>query len=623
MAVTPETSSIGSRIEVGDKERVPGYVFGGKLPAVMLILMIVAGWCVANGKWSASDWALPTTYLEPVYSDFLGGAAAVKAMAEGQYAPFGWKTVSTFGAPYGGNWNDGTSVDELVMGVFGLLVKVFGLFPGFNIGLLLGHVFAAGSFFVVARLVGCGGPWAFVSALAFGLAPYQFAESPHHNTCQYVWHVPLFLLVWKWVAEPGFNLDSKYFWPAIAVAVITGLHNPYFSNVFCQLVLLGGGLSALRNRSWPAILPSVAIVGAVAIAFFVSNLDTISYRWLHGPPAGSLFQDRAYRWLDIYGFKIIDMFVPWVTHRSVAFARFGRSHREASVLLDEEGCVYLGIFGIVSLFLLVWAAIRGASERHGRVPMAAWQVLWIVLMATTGGLNATFAAFTGFTLFRTACRYGVVILAIVLLYAAERLTAWHEQMKKQLAPDAARILTATAVVGMCAGILWDQVPRTPPPEQRATIAAQVASDREFVGQMEAALPKDAMVFQLPVITNGPVPGVSASDHFRPALYSTSLRFSIGGNTGREGGNWQEAWKRDAFVGAQLDQQNKRLELNQQKFAEGVRKLRDLGFSGLYVNRNGFPDGGKGIEETLQELGYTKPPIDSRMGDLVCFVLEKE
>jgi phosphoglycerol transferase len=272
----------------------------------------------------------------------------------------------------------------------------------------------------------------------------------------------------------------------------------------------------------------------------------------------------------------------------------------------------------------VWAAIRaGAERRESQIPMAAWQVLWIVLMATTGGLNATVAAFTGFTLFRTTCRYGVVILAIVLLYAAERLTGWQEKMRERFPAETSRILVATACLGMCTVILWDQVPRAPTADQQATIAAQVAADREFTANMEAALPKDAMVFQLPVTTAGPVPGVSASDHFRPSLYSTSLRYSVGGNVGRKGGNWQKLWEQAAFTGAALDQQKQRIQLNPRNFEAGVQKLRELGFSGLYVNRNGYPDGGKGIEETLKQLGYTKPPIESPMGDLVCFVLDKE
>lgn len=594
-------------------------------PPLLLISIITLAWCTANGKWTAEDWGLPTTYLETAYSDFLGACATARSVAQGDFRPFAWKTSSTFGAPYGTNWTDTLSADEPISAWFALLVSLFGVFPGFNLGVLIGHVSAALMFYVIARAAGCDRPWAFVTALAFGLAPYQFAQSPHHNTCQYVWYVPLFLPVWRWVAtDPGLEINSRRFWQATAIGFVTGLQNPYFANVFCQLVLLGGGVLALRRRSWARLLPSCAIVGSVALAFLVSNLDTISYRWIHGPPTSSPFEDRAYRWVEIYGFKIVDMFVPWITHRSTVFASFGARHRRASILNDEEGCVYLGIVGIVSLFSLIAAAVRaGVERRESRIPMAAWQVLWIVLMATTGGLNATLATFTGFTLFRTVCRYGVVILAIVLLYAAERLTDWHARITRQLTPDAARILTSTAVISICMLILWDQVPRTKTHRQQAMIAEQVAADREFVANMEAVLPKDSMVFQLPVIVSGPVPGVSASDHFRPALYATSLRFSVGGNMGREGGDWQKTWEQETFADAVFNKEKNQIQFKTENVERGIHRLQELGFAALYVNRNGFPDGGNGIEETLKKLGYRKPSIESRMGDLACFVLEKE
>jgi hypothetical protein len=99
-------------------------------------------------------------------------------------------------------------------------------------------------------------------------------------------------------------------------------------------------------------------------------------------------------------------------------------------------------------------------------------VLWIVICFTTGGLNAILGAF-GFTLFRTGCRYSIVILAIALMYAAEWLSGRQRQAEAKMPADTLRIGVLTAVVGLCLLILWDQVPRTPTAEQTATIARQV------------------------------------------------------------------------------------------------------------------------------------------------------
>jgi phosphoglycerol transferase len=505
-----------------------------------------------------------------------------------------------------------------------LLTWLFGTFAGFNLVVLLGHLAAAAMFYAVARSENCSTGWAFVAAVAFGLAPYLFAESPHHINCQYVWYIPLFLVVWKWVAtEPGIEIGSRKFWQAIGIGCLTGLQNPYYTFIFCQLVLLGAAVVAWRSRSRTPILVAVAIVAAAAFAFLLGNLDTLTYRMLHASTGQPFVAQREYRWMDIYGFKLVDLFIPSITHHSETLAKFGLAHRQASILNDEEGCAYLGIVGVVSLLFLVGVAVRALLDgKNSAVPLAAWQVLWIVLFFNTGGLNSTVAAFTGFTLFRTACRYSIVILAIVLLYAAQRLSAWQRDTARRVSSDTLQIGVITAAVGLCLMILWDQVPRSPTADQQATIARQVAADREFVERMEENLPAKAMVFQLPVMDGSPVPGVPSSDHYRPYLSSKQLHFSHGASRGSDVLQWQQAVQQQLLNGATLNQQTQQIQFNQNSVGTAVEEMRKRGFAAIYVNRNGFPDRGKGLEKSLLERGYLKPPIDSAAGDLVCFPLEK-
>lgn len=593
--------------------------------ALMLILGITQlAWCAANSMWSAADWGLPTTYVDPVYSDFVGTCGYLKAMAKGHFLPFGWKPIPDLGAPRAADWSTSPTPDELLLGFFGLLAKLLGLFAGFNAGVLLGHLTAAAAFYFVARADACSVLWASLGALTFGLAPYLFAESPHHVNCLYAWHIPLFIPVWKWmVATPSVSLGSRRFWLAISIGFLTGLQNPYYTNVFCQLTLLGAAFVAWRTRSRVPLVSAVAVVGAAAMAFIISNLDTVSHRLLHDVENVPFIAQREYRWMDIYGFKIVDLFIPSVRHHAASLAKFGLEHRQASVLNDEEGCAYLGMVGIAGLLWLAAVAIRAMSERReSTVPLAAWQVLWIVIFFNTGGLNSTIAAFTGFTLFRTACRYSIVILAIVLLWAARRLTALQTDAARRTPPETMRIGIATAAVGLGMLILWDQVPRSPQPQDRAMIARQVAADREFVGQMEERLPPAAMVFQLPVMDGSPQRGVPSSDHFRPYLYSTHLHFSHGATPGSEALRWQQAVQQGLLAGAVLNQQTQEVQFDSRSFAAAIEEMRKKNFAAIYINRNGFPDRGQGLEKTMRELGYQKPPINSATGDLVCIMLEK-
>ncbi|NCA10988.1 hypothetical protein EBR56_04135 [bacterium] len=364
---------------------------------------------MSNGIWSAADIIQPPAYLEDQSkSDIMWVYAGQKASLEGEATPFVWKTVRRLNAPFEANWTDWPSLDELHGLVLVLCAQVFGIFGGLNVALLLGHLLAAGTFFGVARAGGASPLWAFVGGLAYGLSPYMFAQSPHHSGIEWAWHVPLFTLVWRWVStDPGIEPWSRRFRQATGIGLLAGLLNVYYTNILCQLTVLGAAVRYLRNRSRPALLAALAVVAAAAVGFAASNLDTWTYKAAHGANDGALV--REYKWLEIYGLKIKDLFIPPVTHRSETLRSFSVDHRKQAVLNDEDGAPYQGLVGLACLIWLAGTAvgcmIRG---REKDVPIEAWWVLWVVLMFTTGGLNALLAAITGFTMFRGGCRYSIV-----------------------------------------------------------------------------------------------------------------------------------------------------------------------------------------------------------------------
>lgn len=604
--------------------------YGSVVPVAALLGIVFLAWCAGNGRWTPSSWALPTAYTEPDKGDVVHALAMMKAVGEGQFVPLAWKEVDALGAPHTANWNDWPLIEELLVVFYGLLGSAFGLFGGLNVGTVVAHLSAAAAFYVVARWEDCDRTWAFVAALAFGLAPFIFAQSPFHITTEYVWHVPLFLPIWRWVAtEPGIVPGSRRFWYAVAVGFIAGLQSPYWTNILCQLTLLGAAVMYWRHRSRPALMSALAVIGAAAAAFFLMNLDTWTYRLANGANSGAL--SREYKWLEIYGLKLVDLVVPPVTHHCPGFARFAVAHRigdpasgipPASPLQDEGS--YLGIVGLLALGWLAWTAVSDAAKgKANDIPLAAWQVLWIVLCFTTGGLNAILGIF-GLTLFRTGQRYSIVILAIALLYAAQRLSAWRKSCAGRTAPDVMWIGTLTAAATLCIVILWDQVPRAPSAEHTAFIARQVGSDRDFTAKMEAAIPEGGTVFQLPVMDfpESPLPGIPSYDHFRPYLYSTHLRFSFGSMKGRERERWQHDLQKMLVAGAAVDQEAKKIRFDPSNVRRAVDELQKRGFQAIYVNRNAFPDRGRGLEEALLDIGYDAPPIRSQAGDLSCIVLRK-
>lgn len=567
-----------------------------------LLTLVTLAWCAANARWSWEAWNLPTQYLEKFHHDVLWTLAGMKGVTEGTNLPFLHKSFPRLGAPSAADWTEWPAIEELPNLLQGLAGAWLGLFAGLNVSLLAGHLLAATTFFMVARALGSARLWAWTGGLCFGLAPHLFEQSPHHCTIAWCWHLPLCVLVWRWVSTPpGLAGNSRRFRQALGIGFLTGLQNVYYTNVFCQLTLLGAALQFWKTRRWAAFAAAVAAIAAAATAFGVMNADTWSYQWLHGRNPGAY--TRTYGMMETHALKMVEWFIPPYSHRSRSFATFSHAFRTSASLQDEGS--YLGIVGLVALGYLAWrAAAAVVREQADHIPMAAWQILWIILCFSTGGLNPMLGAFFGVMLFRTGCRYGVVVLVLALMEAALALTAWQNAAGVESRAHRHRLALGLAAL-LCGILLWDQVPRPPFAWQSEMIARQVASDRTFTAAMEAALPEAAMVFQLPIMEfpESPVPGLMSYDHFRPYLYSRTLRFSFGTVKGRE----RDAWQRE-LVGAKL--------------TEAIPEIMRRGFSALEIDRRGFPDNGRQLDEALRSMGCVSAPIVSPLGDLACYPFMK-
>jgi hypothetical protein len=560
--------------------------------AILLLLAAVGlSWCQANHMWSTADWQTSAAYGDRPRSDVIQHLAFIKAASDGNFIPFRSKIIPNLGAPGVANWNDWPIVEEFQIFTAGMLGRAIGIFAALNVAVLLGHLLAALTFYLVARYWRASVEWAFAGALAYGLAPYLFAQSPHHPLVEWCWHLPLFLVVWRWVSsEPGIALGSRRFWLGLAMGTLTGFQMVYYTAIFCQLVLLGALVMFARTRALRPLLSALCIIAAAAFAFSLMNLDTWVYAWQHGSNPGAL--DRPFKWLEIYGLSIANLFVPPLDHQWAWFREFAGWHDKACAQADEGS--YLGLAGAAAFLFLIGVSTAAAlRKRAGSIPMEAWQVLWIVLCFISGGFN-TIAGFFGFTLLRTGCRFSVVILVICLMFAVERLSVWGARH---------RIPSTLAAACFAVLVLLDQVPSTPSDKDRQAGAALVASDRKFVAGMEAMLPAGSMVFQIPVMDypESPLGQLTAYEHFRPYLFSEHLRFSFGTNKGRGDLDWEHALDRDSLE-------------------QVVDQVRAKGFSAIYVNCNAYPGNAEGLLQSLQTI-TGGDVIRSDAGDLACVRLK--
>jgi hypothetical protein len=564
------------------------------IAAVALVVVIVLVWCAVNSTWTRADWNTPSAYIGPYpagdKSDVLMYCAFIRAERDGHFGPFHSNFVPELGAPYSANWNDWPNLEYLPLFAIGLLARVVGIFGALNLELLACHVLAGLAFYFVARYRRVRIAWSFAAALAFGLAPFLFMQSPHHPMIALCWHVPFFLLIWNELAsERGIEPGSRFFWFGIAVSLITGVQQPYYTAIFCQLVALTAAVMFLRTRDWRRhFIAPLCFLAATAFSFVLMNLGPWLYNFRHGHnPTGIV---REFQWVEIYALKPLEFFIPPLNHRSEIFRAIAQWRTSVAILHDEGS--YLGIVGLIALSILLVHTARVLVKRDfARVPPAFWQLLWIFAFFTTDSLNAMAGAF-GFTFLRAACRFSVVVLAIALLFAAE----WLNQNVRQ------RYFVFAIVAVICALVIVDQAPRSLSPDEKALIASQIAADRKFVADMESVLPNDAMVFQLPVMDypDSPLRDVLPYDHLRPYLYTGHLRFSFGSMKGRPREDWQH-------------------EIAKLSLPDSIAEVKQRGFSALYINRKAYPNNAADLEESLRALGYDRK-IDNQLGDTLCVLL---
>ncbi len=559
---------------------------------IALVLIAAVLWCYVYNRWTWEAWQTPLEYgLKPADGDTLSVLAYIKSAMDGHFWPLLLKNDPRLGAPFGGNWNDWPLVEQLIFFSTGTAARVIGLFPAINAAVLFAYILAAVTFYAVCRALKCDWRWAFVGGLIFAFARYSFARQVHHLQVLYYWHIPACMLVVWWLfSSQGIRRGETRFWVAAVIAAITGASHPYYTNMFVQLAGIACLTQFLRGNRRSAF--AGALIIAIAIGVFLLMCGNVLYYWFaYGPNDQAVV--RNFGQLELFALKPLDMIMPPPDHRLSIFANFAQNYFH-DVFVPGEAPLsnYLGLAGIAALGYLIYLSLRRLLEVPGRVPpLETWVVFWIVLYSVVGGFNCLIGS-AGLQLFRSSDRYSIFILTIVLTYGIRRLSQIRWQgISGYLIPSVVLIIA-----------LYDQMPVPPSLQEIRAVDDVISADRQFVADMDRKLPKDAMVFQIPVMwfpedLGGKVP---AYDHFRPYLYSKDLKFSFGSCKGRPEADWQ----RDLLT---MD------------FPSVVAALESYGFSAIYINRNGFQDKGEEIVRTLASLGRTEI-IESPSGDRISVVL---
>ena len=545
----------------------------GLLRFTALSLLTAAIWCWQNHRLTPSAWTLPLDYT----GDSLENLARIQAASEGDLVPFRSHYIHRLGAPLIANWNEYPGSDDLANFGLGLLARLTGAAAATNVALLLAHLTAAWSFYLVARLLRHRWEWALPGALLFAFSFYSATRGLPHLWLTFTYTVPLALFTaWLVAAGRRATMRPAWRWLCYAGAVALGASNPY--NLFLYLQLLAWAVLVrwLKSRWSPGVRLG-AICAALSLAVFAAIHAHIALNVID--EGGTPLLVRNYAGTEIYGLKPIELFVPSSRHHSTWLAALGYRYLRWSDWRGETFSPYLGLAGAVGLLWMLGAFIRGLlMDRRRLVVGYSLTAVWILLFSSIGGINNILAFFFGLDIFRASNRYSIFLFGLALLFLVARLSRltrpWRPGWR----------LTLAGLVGLVG--LWDQLPTRPDAESERTIAEQVGSDRQLGQELERRLPPGAMVFQLPILDfpeGLPQLRVNEYDHFRPYLATRTTRFSYGESKNRARGAWQ-------------------LDCRRMAPAALVRALESYGFAAIYVNRQGYPDNAARLQAEFAAAG---------------------
>jgi len=561
------------------------------VPAVLSLVIVF----LFLSLWKA-DLHVPFCYE----ADGLQHAAIVKGMIDN-----GWYWRNPFlGAPDGLQLYDFPVVDTLsivlMKGIslassdYGIVLNLFFLltFPLTAICAMFAfrqfHFSYAGSLF---------------ASQLYTLLPYHFIRNSFGHVFLAAYYlVPLVIVVVWWLAsgallekrnEPRLNLRSFKVVFSIVVCVLVGSSGVYYPFFSCLFLLLSGVVVSLGRKKISPLIVSVLLVVVIGSTVLINLSPSLVHIYKNG---NVHVADRSPADAETFGLKISQLLLPISGHRikSLAETKWKYNH---SPLFNENDTASLGIFGAAGfLSLLGWVgfrkpAITNMDFEGARGLLNHFSVLCLVavLLGMIGGFGSLFAlAIT--PQIRTYNRISVFIAFFSLIPIGLLI----DTLLRKVQDSKRRKVVLLLILGIALVIgILDQTGRSFKPNYVWT-KSEYIKDEEFVRQIENAVPSRAMIFQLPYVPFPESPAMfEMRDYelFRGYLHSRNLRWSYGAMKGRNGDLWQRA-----IVNLPVD-----------KF---VQSLSAAGFSGIYLDRRAYADGGAEMAKKLGEY-LTVTPQSSR------------
>jgi phosphoglycerol transferase len=463
-----------------------------------------------------------------------------------------------------------------------------------NLYYLLAFPLTAVSAYFVFRRFRLGRLAALVPGVLYACMPYHFLRVYGHLFLAGYYMLPLM----SWVILRVYlgrnpllqidQVDGRLRWRfatweavgAVLVCVLVGLGGIYYAFFSGYLLLAAGIKAAFRERrllplGGTAVL--ILILTAAGVAALWPSLVQLA-RYGNNPEAAVRSPVEA----DTFALNASEMLLPVGGHRVSFLAdltrRFLSPPRRPTGSALATALGSLGSLGF--LFLLGRFLWRRPNRSERLADGLGYLTLVAMMLGTIGGIGSCFAFYVS-PMIRCYDRMSIYIAFFAL--AGLFLFIHHLANRHAQGRWSGTVYAVAMVVLLGLGALDQTSPFFVP--AYAEIKAQAASDADFGHRLEATLPPGSLVFQLPYVPfpeSPPVHKLTDYELLRPFLHTRTLHFSYGAMKGRDASRWQ------ANVAAS-------------PLPEAVKQLAFAGFSGIYLDRDGFTDRGAATEAELTHL----------------------
>lgn len=551
--------------------------------------------------WSAMDAPLGTGDM---YATYVNAA---------NFGGFGYATTTQYGFPIGMNLNYSANLD-ITENAFARLVDLLtgSPFTGINLLLFVSFPAVAVLAYLLLRLVGARGPLAIALATAYSLIPFHFGRGLGHTYLATMYSAVTALLlavviglgIVPYIARHPRRRRRVVGWLLLAALVVvtawSGLYYAAFALILSTAALVWR--YALRDR-WSdlglAALPILG-VGVLAVVGFLPGLLTT----LADPPTQPLAERTPYESV-IFAGNLAMALIPapisqlpgmWRYNEAV-YSAIGAAPPLENTALPNFGTWITTACALVFVVGLAVLARRGRLRRSA-LPLLTYLTVVTVLFFVPWGLNYLVAG----TLTPQVRAWNRLLPILLLLFVCGAAAALARTRLGR--PSVPSVIVAVAIVTVVA--VEQVMPfRVAYADGAAKGRTALTAARTYAAQLNAAIPEDCGVLQLPYVVypeQGKIEELNDYEHFLQGLVNPDKDYSYGAVKGTD--------------------EAKPLEGLGNRFTpDVVDRLVAEGFCAVHVDRRGFTDTAwNWVNEGMREQ-FGPPVATGGNGDWVAYALQ--